>query len=140
MQRPPEVTPGAVLVDGRRISRRALQSCGAAPTPEHAASSTPEKNPMQSRFAIVSLVLAAAAAPAFAADRKVPSADYPTITAAVAAAQPGDRIVVGPGFYAENVVTNVANLQFIGKKAVWDGTTLAGVAGQCLVATGGGTV
>jgi len=95
---------------------------------------------MQSRFAIVSLVLAAAAAPALAADRKVPSAAYPTITDAVAAAQAGDRIVVGPGFYGEHVVTNVANLQFVGKKAVWDGTTDTGVAGQCLVSTGGGTV
>jgi hypothetical protein len=83
--------------------------------------------------AIVVLSLAPAA---FAADRKVPSADYPTIAAAVAAAQPNDRILVGPGVYRENVVSNVPGLQFVGRKAVWDGTTGPGASGSCLVSTG----
>jgi hypothetical protein len=95
---------------------------------------------MKKRFAFASLVLSCASAAAFAADRKVPSAEFGTITAAVAAAQPGDRILVGPGVYQENVVSTVANLQFVGKKAIWDGTLTDGTAGVCLTATGGGTV
>jgi len=95
---------------------------------------------MSNRSVVVALALVALAGPAFAADRKVPSAAHPTIGSAVAAAQPGDRIVVGPGVYAENVVTATADLQFVGKKAFWDGTLANGTAGVCLVATGGKTV
>jgi hypothetical protein len=95
---------------------------------------------MSIRSVVVALALVALAAPAFAADRKVPSPTYPTIAAATAAALPGDRILVGPGAYAENVVTATANLQFIGKNAFWDGTLTNGTAGVCLTATGGKTV
>jgi len=95
---------------------------------------------MSNRIVAASAVLVALAAPAFAADRKVPSPTYPTIGAAVAASLPGDRIMVGPGVYQENVVSNVANLQFIGKNAVWDGTLTNGTAGVCLTETGGKTV
>jgi hypothetical protein len=94
---------------------------------------------MSNRSLLV-LAILSFAAPAFAADRNVPSATYPTIAAAVAAAQPGDRIKVGPGVYQEHVVSAVANLQFLGRNAVWDGTLTDGTAGVCLTATGGGTV
>jgi hypothetical protein len=91
------------------------------------------------RFVAASFVVVAVA-PAVAADRKVPSQTYPTIAAAAAAAQPGDRILVAPGRYAENVATDVAKLQFIGKNAFWDGTLDDGAPGVCLTATGGKTL
>ena len=81
------------------------------------------------------LALILLAKPALAADHKVPS-QFPTIGAAVAAALPGDRIMVGPGIYQENVVSTVSNLQFIGKSAVWDGTLTNGNAAACLTSTG----
>jgi parallel beta-helix repeat protein len=40
--------------------------------------------------------------------------DYPTISAAVAAAQPGDTINVSPGTYNESVVVSVPNIEIIG--------------------------
>ena len=80
------------------------------------------------------------ATPARAVDRAVPAA-FPTIQAAVNAALSGDRILVAPGVYQENVVsTNAAGLQFIGKNTVWDGTLTNGTAGVCLTATGSNTV
>lgn len=88
---------------------------------------------------VASFVVPFCAATAFATDRKVPQ-DFSTIADAVAAAQDGDRIVVGPGVYQENVTTAIANLQFIGRKAVWDGTLTNGTSGTCLTATGGGTL
>lgn len=75
-----------------------------------------------------------------ATDRRVPTTTYPTIASAVADAQPGDRILVGAGTYQENVVSTNANLQFIGRKAIWDGTLSNGTPGVCLIASGGGTV
>jgi Right handed beta helix region len=75
------------------------------------------------------------AAPARAVDRLVPS-QFATIRAAVAAAVPGDRILVSSGIYQENVVSTNSNLQFIGKSAVWDGTLTNGAAAACLISTG----
>ena len=75
-----------------------------------------------------------------ATDLHVPSASYPTIGDAVAAASAGDRILVAHGVYQENVVSTVANLQFIGRGAIWDGTLTNGTAGVCLTASGGGTL
>jgi hypothetical protein len=76
----------------------------------------------------------------WAADRHVPTTTYPTIAAAVAAAQSGDRIIVDSGTYHENVVSGVADLEFVGHSAVWDGTLTNGTPGVCLVASGGGIV
>jgi hypothetical protein len=92
------------------------------------------------RLALISTVIAALAADAFAADRKVPSAAYPTIAAAVAAAQPGDRILVGPGVYQEHVVTATANLQFLGRQAIWDATLPNGTHGDCLTVNAAGVL
>ena len=80
------------------------------------------------------------AAPALAADRHVPSPVYPTIAAAAAAAQPGDRIVVAPGIYREHVTSTVTGVTFVGRRAIWDATLLDGTTGVCLTASGGGTV
>jgi nitrous oxidase accessory protein NosD len=90
------------------------------------------------RLALVLSVTSALAADAFAADRKVPTVAHPTIAAAVAAAQPGDRILVGPGVYQEHVVAAAANLQFIGNHAVWDATLPNGTHGDCLTVNAGG--
>lgn len=82
------------------------------------------------RLALPLAAAALLAAPAFATDRKVPS-QFPTIAAAVAAAQSGDRILVSPnnapgsnGVYTENVaVPNTKiGLQFVGSNVTWDGT------------------
>ena len=91
------------------------------------------------RNVATTFLLAVTAFTAAAANRVVPGT-HTTIAAAVAAAQPGDHILVGPGIYQENVVSTVANLQFIGKGAIWDGTLVNGTAGVCLTATGDGVV
>jgi hypothetical protein len=88
------------------------------------------------RLALAVLLVPCLAAAAAAKDLKVPSADYPTIQFAADAAQPGDRIVVAKGVYVENVTMSVANVSFLGKKAVWDG----GSNGTCLLVNGGGLV
>jgi copper-binding protein NosD len=94
-----------------------------------------------STFRNVALVLPLVlAAPALAADRHVPSPVYPTIAAASAAAQPGDRIVVAPGIYREHVTSTVTGVTFVGRRALWDATLADGTAGVCLTASGGGTV
>jgi len=80
------------------------------------------------------------AAPALAADRHVPSPVYPSIAAAAAAAQPGDRIVVAPGVYREHVVSTASGVTFVGRRAIWDATLVTGTTGVCLTATGAGTV
>src|SRR6185295_5939010 len=90
--------------------------------------------------AAASLTLVLFAAPARATDRRVPSATFPTIGAAVAMARPGDRILVGPGIYQANVTSTVPNLQFIGRSSIWDGTLTNGAAGVCLTSTGDLTV
>ena len=86
-------------------------------------------------MAAATLALILLAAPARAVDRLVPGA-FLTIGAAVAAALPGDRILVSSGIYQENVTSNIPNLQFIGKSTVWDGTLTNGTAGTCLTSTG----
>lgn len=58
------------------------------------------------RPAAVSVTVLALACVCSAADLNVPSGPYPTISAAVAAANPGDRILVASGIYNENVVVN----------------------------------
>lgn len=89
---------------------------------------------MRTLLALAAVV--AAAQVAVAADLKVGKGKpFQTIQAAVDAAAPGDRILVGPGFYAENVVTTTPGLQFIGKRAVWDGRTDTD-SGDCLYAEG----
>lgn len=63
-----------------------------------------------------SLVLGfAAAASATAADLKVPSANYPTIQAAVNAAQSNDTIRIAPGVYTEQVQIISKTLTLIGQ-------------------------
>ena len=84
---------------------------------------------------VASLTLILLTAPARAVDRLVP-AQFLTIGAAVAAAVSGDRILVSPGIYQENVTSNIPNLQFIGKSTVWDGTLTNGAAAACLISTG----
>lgn len=79
------------------------------------------------------------AAPALAADLHVPSPVYPTIAAAAAAAQPGDRIVVAPGIYREHVTSAAAGVAFVGRRATWDATLANGTTGSCLTVTGAGT-
>src|SRR5919198_2905172 len=64
------------------------------------------------------LICLSANAPVFAATIVVdndfadcPQADFNSIQAAVAAAQPGDKILVCPGEYAESVVVNQNDLR-----------------------------
>jgi hypothetical protein len=83
------------------------------------------------------------ATPAFAADRSVGRGkQFATIQAAVDAAQAGDRILISPGRYNENVVvTGKAGLAFIGRRGVvWDGTSDADSVRDCLQFTGDGLV
>ena len=54
------------------------------------------------------------AVPASAADLTVPSAQFPTIQAAVDSAQPGDRILVGSGEYAGALVMKAVEIRAIG--------------------------
>jgi len=72
------------------------------------------------RFAILSSVLVcfSTSGPAFAATLVVdddfldcPQADYNSIQAAVLVAQPGDKILVCPGTYAESVLINKSDLR-----------------------------
>ncbi len=91
------------------------------------------------RNVATTFLLAITACTAAAANRAVPGT-HPTIADAVAAAQPGDHILVGPGVYQEHVVSTVTNLQFIGKGAIWDGTLSNGTPGVCLTSTGDGVV
>jgi hypothetical protein len=86
---------------------------------------------------LAALVCLGASAAAFAADRNVPK-QYPTIQAAADAAQPGDRVVVGPGTYAESVTMSKSSVAFVGKKAVWQGLTAANGHRDCLTVTGDG--
>lgn len=91
--------------------------------------------PLARSYGLTLVCLAFASGTAFAADRKVPG-QFPTIQSAVDAADPGDRIIVSRGNYTENVTVAKDGLQFIGKKAVWDGN-VAGNDGICLSITGG---
>ena len=50
-------------------------------------------------------------------------ADYPTISSAISAANPGDTIIVAAGVYNEHVVINVANLTLLGAQANVDART-----------------
>ncbi|MCZ7645218.1 MAG: right-handed parallel beta-helix repeat-containing protein [Planctomycetota bacterium] len=72
-----------------------------------------------------------------AATRVVPSALYPDIASALAAAVDGDTIKVGPGRYQENVVVAgpLNNVKILGARAIWDGN-IAGTHGQQLDITG----
>jgi len=91
------------------------------------------------RTSLVIAALLAVSPAALAADLKVGKGkQFTTIQAAVAAAQDGDRILVGPGVYRENVtLSGVSNVQLIGKGAVWDGHTGGGY-GDCLSGTANG--
>lgn len=73
-------------------------------------------HPLTTRHLASSLGLAvslAAATPAHAADRLVPS-QYPTISIALSASQSGDRIVVAPGTYFESLAVSGKNLTIEG--------------------------
>ncbi len=69
-------------------------------------------------------------------------ADYATISLAVAAASPGDEIVVAPGTYNENVIINTNNLTLrsSGGKAVTTIQGSAGVLGTILIQANGITI
>ena len=69
---------------------------------------------------------------AWAADRRVPQ-QFETIQAAVDAASPNDRIVVGPGVYSENVVASKDGLQFVGSRATIDGVGLGQTGTQKII-------
>lgn len=73
------------------------------------------------RTILASAVVLLAASAAFAADRKVAPGE--SIQAAVDAASSGDRILLGPGTYAERVFVphGTNGLQFIGRSSVWEG-------------------
>ncbi|MHC4942256.1 MAG: right-handed parallel beta-helix repeat-containing protein [Planctomycetota bacterium] len=59
------------------------------------------------------ILLAAAALAHAGAMLRVPSEDYPTLGAAVEAAADGDRILVGPGIYEEQIVIHEKTLSLI---------------------------
>jgi parallel beta-helix repeat protein len=90
------------------------------------------------RLAILSSVFAcfSTTAPAFAATIVVdndfadcPQADFNTIQAGVAAAEPGDKILVCPGTYAETVLVNKPDLR-IEAQAAPGAVVLQGTAAQ----------
>ena len=71
---------------------------------------------------LVSVAMLCSAAGAGAADRVVdddrvqcPTAPFPTIQAAVTAANPGDRVLVCDGVYPEAVTITKANLRLVAK-------------------------
>ncbi len=88
---------------------------------------------MRNAPAALAAVLAfALAAPARGATITVrPDGPVATIAAAVAAAQDGDRIVLSPGVYFENVEVTQRRLTFLGRNVVWDGSP-GGSAAPCL--------
>src|SRR5438445_2218353 len=65
---------------------------------------------------------------ASATDCNATTPAYPTISAAVAAASPGDTIKVCPGFYNEQVNVNKNNLTLLGAQAGTDARTRVFVA------------
>lgn len=72
------------------------------------------------------LLLATPMQPSGAATRHVP-AQYPTIQAAVNAAQTGDTVLVSGGTYSENVVVSTENIRLEGTNgATLDGTGIHG--------------
>jgi parallel beta-helix repeat protein len=90
------------------------------------------------RFAILSSVFAcfSTITPAFAATLVVdndfadcPQADFNSIQAAVVAAQPGDKILVCPGIYAESVLINKIDLRIEAQAAPGE-VVLQGTAAQ----------
>jgi len=87
------------------------------------------------RFLVAGLAVLLTAAGAAAADRKVPSTDYPTIQAAADAAVSGDRILIGKGPFSETVTLAQSNVQVIGKGTIFDGNE-AGTSGVALSITG----
>ncbi|MBK6940237.1 MAG: right-handed parallel beta-helix repeat-containing protein [Planctomycetes bacterium] len=76
------------------------------------------------RHAILTTLLCSFAASAVAAELKVPSALHQTIASAIAAAAPGDVVVIKPGTYSETVdISNTVGLSVIGLgKVVIDAT------------------
>src|SRR5207244_1130256 len=96
-------------------------------------------------FVLGVAILAATASPASAkpATRRVGNpatckgATYPTINAAVAAANPGDTIKVCPGTYNENVAVN-KRLTFLGAQAGKDGRSRKASARESVVKSASG--
>ena len=96
-------------------------------------------------FVLGVAMLGATASPASAkpATRKVGNpatckgATYPTINAAVAAANPGDTIKVCPGTYNENVAVNKP-LKFLGAQAGKDGRNRKASAKESVVKNASG--
>lgn len=84
---------------------------------------------------VVSVSLLALICVCSAADLNVPSGPYPTISSAVTAASPGDRVLVAPGTYNENVVVNKQlTIEGAGTSTVIDGG-----ASPAVVYTAGGS-
>jgi len=82
--------------------------------------------------AVLVTVLYLTAASAEAATITVrPGGPVATIAEAVAQAKEGDRIVLSPGTYSENVEVTTDRLTFTGRNVVWDGSP-GGKAAPCL--------
>ena len=80
-----------------------------------------------SRFLVTATLLCAAALPALAATRTVPTSQYPTIQSAVDASRPGDTVNVNPGTYNECVVIAVKGLKLQGIIQNGKAPTLEGI-------------
>ncbi|EMR03387.1 nitrous oxide reductase family maturation protein NosD [Cesiribacter andamanensis] len=93
---------------------------------------------LRSRLVDVLLLLLVSASAALAADLEVgPRARYTTIAAAIAAAQPGDRVVVQGGVYQESGLQINKAISLIGKnQPVIDGN----MRGEILTITSSGVV
>lgn len=84
-------------------------------------------------LSLVSLLIIGTVATS-AAVLKVPSTNYPTIDAAVAAATDGDTIMVGPGEFAGCWVYKKVHIRGIGKTTITDGVNFGYIFGFIFVA------
>ncbi len=80
--------------------------------------------------AVLTLTASSAAADTLRVPRQ-----FDTIGEALAVAATGDRVLVAPGTYRENVVVDLDGVELVGRNAVWDGT-VDGILGACVVVNG----